>query len=262
MPSLEQLVPDRVRPYTTDTDLPLRQGAYKTALRDERLAAWLGSSLGVLFTVCFITGLFSHLQQHPQPWLPIPARPAGLYRITQGVHVAAGIASMPVLAAKLWVVWPRFVAFPPFKGLANLVERISLVPLVGGGVFMVFSGIANIDYWYPWRFAFPAAHFWVAWLTMGAIVAHIGAKWTIIRRSVRRPSRRVPLAAADPALGTVAEPAEPGFTRRHLLAGRNVGPPRGHHGRRHLASSAPPRPAGSTRPDGRLTTPGHQPQRS
>lgn len=217
MPQLDQLVPQRVRRYTTDPDLPLRQRAYQSTLRDERLAAWLGSSLGILFSICFVTGLFSHIQQHPVSWFPVPARPAGLYRVTQGVHVATGIASMPVLIAKLWVVWPRFVSFPPFKGLALLVERISLFPLVGGGVFMVFSGIANIDYWYPWRFGFTAAHYWIAWVTMGAILAHIGAKWTVARQSVRRPSRRVALAGADPALGTDAEPAAAGFTRRHLL---------------------------------------------
>ena len=126
--------------FGTDADLPLAQGPYRSPLRDEQLAAWLGASLGVLFSICFLTGLYSHLHQHPLSWLPVPARPAGLYRITQGVHVAAGIASMPVLVAKLWVVWPRFLSFPPVKRLSHLVERIGLFPLVAGGIFMVFSG--------------------------------------------------------------------------------------------------------------------------
>jgi len=60
--------------------------------------------------------------------------------LTQGIHVASGIASVPVLIAKLWVVWPRFVALPPVKRASYLVERVSLFPLVGGGIFMVFSG--------------------------------------------------------------------------------------------------------------------------
>jgi DMSO/TMAO reductase YedYZ molybdopterin-dependent catalytic subunit len=219
------LAPDRLRDtalqlrqLTTDSDQPLRQGVYQSPLRDERLAAILGASLGTLFSIAFVTGLYSHLHQHPISWLPAPARPAGLYRITQGVHVAAGIASLPVLVAKLWVVWPRFVSFPPVKRLSHVVERIGLLPLVAGGVFMVFSGVANIAQWYPWHFGFPAAHYWMAWVTMGAMTAHLGAKWLIARQALRRPSRRPALDAADPSLGTVAEPAHAGLNRRGFLA--------------------------------------------
>ena len=211
-------------------------GRLHSPLRDERVAAYLGASLGILFTICFVTGLYSHLQQHPQAWLPIPARPAGLYRLSQGIHVAAGIASVPVLIAKLWVVWPRFVALPAVKRASNVVERIGLFPLVGGGIFMVFSGVANIAQWYPWRFSFTASHFWMAWVTMGAIVAHVGAKWAISRRALTRPSRRPPLADADPVLGTVAEsdraePAEPAGGAAGRLGPVPPGLPR-HRGRR------------------------------
>src|ERR1700674_5549322 len=108
-------------------------------LRDQRVAAWLGTALGVLFTTCFITGLYSHVQQHPLSWLPIPAQPAGLYRVTQGVHVVAGVASLPLLVAKLWVVWPKLFAWPPFRTVADVVERLGLIGLVGVGVFMVFT---------------------------------------------------------------------------------------------------------------------------
>ena len=189
--------------YTTDPDLPLRQHAYRSPLRDERLAAWLGAALGVLFTVCFATGLYSHIHQHPLPWLAVPARPAGLFRLTQGLHVAAGIATLPVLLAKLWVVWPRFVSFPPGRRLADAVERAGVLALVTGGIFMVFSGVANIAQWYPWRFSFTAAHYWTAWITIGAVVAHVGAKAPITRRSLFR---------AAPAEGT-----HDGLTRRGFL---------------------------------------------
>lgn len=208
----------------TDPDGPLRQGRYRSPLRDARLAAWLGSALGVLFTICFVTGLYSHLHQHPLPWLPLPSRPAGLFRLTQGLHVAAGIASVPVLLAKLWTVWPRFVSFPPFKRAGDVVERLGVLALVAGGIYMVFSGVANIAQWYPWHFAFTATHYWVAWVTIGAIVAHVGAKWAVARQSLRRPSRRPPLAQADPALdgtvdeGTGREDAHAGgLTRRGFL---------------------------------------------
>ena len=211
-------LPDQLVQFTTDPDLPLRQHAYQSPLRDERLAAWLGGTLGVLFTVCFATGLYSHLQQHPLSWLPVSARPAGLFRFTQGLHVASGIASLPVLLAKLWVVWPRFVSFPPARRVADAVERLGILALVTGGIFMVFSGVANIAQWYPWRFSFTASHYWTAWVTMGAIVAHLAAKAPITRRALRRPKNRPALSEADPSLGTSPEAAHEGLDRRSFLA--------------------------------------------
>jgi DMSO/TMAO reductase YedYZ molybdopterin-dependent catalytic subunit len=205
---------DRLRSLSTDPAAGLRQGRYASPLRDERVAAWLGSALGTLFAICFVTGLYSHVQQHPLSWLPVPARPAGLYRVTQGLHVAAGIASMPVLIAKLWVVWPRLVSWPPFRALADVVERLGLLALVGGGVFMVFSGISNIAQWYPWHFSFTASHYWVAWITIGAIVAHLGAKWSITSSTLRRGRT---ITEADPAIGASAEGVHAGLTRRGFL---------------------------------------------
>lgn len=203
---------------TSDPSRPLRQGPYRSPLRDERLAAWLGAALGVLFSVCFLTGLFSHLHQNPVSWLPVPARPVGLYRVTQGLHVASGIASLPVLLAKLWVVWPRLLSRPSFRHISGLVERLGIVVLVGGGIFMVFSGVANIALWYPWPFSFRAAHFWTAWMTMGGILAHVGAKLTPSRLALRRRRHRPALATADAALGTTAESDHDGLTRRGFLA--------------------------------------------
>jgi len=208
---------DLVGRYTTDPDLPLRQHAYQSPLRDERVAAWLGAALGILFTTCFATGLFSHLHQHPLSWLPVPARPAGLYRFTQGLHVASGIASLPVLVAKLWVVWPRFVSFPPGRRIADAVERLGILALVTGGIFMVFSGVANIAQWYPWRFSFTAAHYWTAWVTIGGLLAHLGAKAPITGRALRHRKSRPALAEADPVLGTGAEGRHDGLDRRGFL---------------------------------------------
>jgi DMSO/TMAO reductase YedYZ molybdopterin-dependent catalytic subunit len=209
--------PSRLLAAATNRDLPLRQGRYQSPLRDERVAAWLGSGLGILFGTCFVTGLYSHVEQHPLSWLPIPASPAGLYRITQGLHVASGIASVPFLLAKLWTVWPRFVAWPPVRAAGDVVERLGLFALVGGGVFMVFTGVANIAQWYPWHFSFTAAHYWIAWVLVGGIVAHLGAKWAITTRSVRTRAHRPPLADADPLIPASAEEPHPGLTRRGFL---------------------------------------------
>lgn len=165
---------------------PFRAGAFTSRLRSERTAALLGTALGVSFLTCFATGLVSHFSQHPLDvgFLSMPARPAWLYRLTQGVHVATGIASIPLLLAKLWTVFPKLFAWPPARNVAHAIERISLVPLVAGSIFLLYTGLANTAHWYPWEFSFPVAHFWTAWIVIGALVAHIGAKLTITRRSL------------------------------------------------------------------------------
>jgi DMSO/TMAO reductase YedYZ molybdopterin-dependent catalytic subunit len=159
---------------------------FKSGLHDERTAAWLGIALGVTFTICFTTGFWSHLQQNPPAWFDPIARPAGLYRVTQGLHVATGIATIPLLLAKLWVVYPKLFRRPIFAGVGSLLERLSLIPLIGGGIFLLFTGLANINLWYPWPFNFRTSHYWVAWITIGALIVHVGAKLTTTRHAISR----------------------------------------------------------------------------
>jgi DMSO/TMAO reductase YedYZ molybdopterin-dependent catalytic subunit len=171
---------------------------FTSDLRDERNAALLGIALGVTFTVCFVTGVLSHLIQDPPSWFRWPSRPAGLYRVTQGVHVATGLASIPLLLAKLWVVFPKLFAWPPFRSVAHLVERLAIFPLVAGGVFELFSGLADTHLWYPWPFDFRSAHYWVAWITIGALVVHLGAKWAVTRAALfDKPARVVTPSSAS-----------------------------------------------------------------
>lgn len=166
------------------------EDSFTSPLHSKRTAALLGVALGVTFTVCFVTGLLSHLHQNPSSWLTLPSRPAGLYRVTQGLHVLSGVASIPLLLGKLWAVYPQLWAKPAFSGMANAVERLSLVPLVAGSLFLLFTGTINIAYWYEtMRFSFTAGHYWAAWITIGALIAHIGAKFAVSRVAL---SRRCP----------------------------------------------------------------------
>lgn len=187
---------------------PFRPGAGSGPLHSERLAALLGIALGVSFATCFATGLFSHLAQHPLHlgFLSMPARPSWIYRVTQGLHVATGIASIPLLLAKLSVVFPRLFTWPPFRSAAHAIERLSLVPLVAGSIFLLYTGLSNLAHWYAWQFSFTVAHFWTAWIVIGALVAHIGAKLTITRRALRAER------------GARPEPAGPALGRRGFLA--------------------------------------------
>jgi hypothetical protein len=215
------------------------QGRFTSPLHDERVAAFLGIALGVTFTVCFFTGLWSHLVQSPPSWFSRPPRPAGLYRVTQGVHVATGLATIPLLLAKLWVVYPKLFAWPPFRSVAVAVERVALLPLIGGGLFLVGTGLANINLWYPWPFSFRTAHYWAAWITIGALIIHVGAKWSSTRNALSRDSKPhdadSPGARADRRafLGTIGAAS---VLITLTTVGQTVGP------LRRLAMLAPRRP--------------------
>lgn len=181
---------------------------WRSHLHHARVGAILGVGLGVTFATCFATGIYSHLLQNPPSWFTPPTRPAGLYRLTQGVHVATGIASIPLLLAKLWSVFPKLFEWPPFTGLVHAIQRLTVIGLVGGSLFELFTGLANIDLWYPWRFDFRVAHYWVAWITAGALIVHIGARWATTRNSIAR---------SEPA-GPGSDPEDGAVDRRRFLA--------------------------------------------
>ncbi len=197
------------------------------ALRSTRLAAYLGTALGVAVSVCFVTGLLSHWLQHPPEWFFWPARPAWLFQLTQGVHVTCGVAAIPLTLLKLAVVYPKLFSRPvigswraPVAALRRGLERASIAVLVIAMVFELSTGLLNIAQWYPWRFFFTTTHYAVAWVLAGAVVVHVGVKLPDIIAAYRResaarqsvsnpdagPSRRAVLGAglAAAALATVA----------------------------------------------------------
>ena len=183
---------------------PFTRGAFDSKLRSPRLTSLLGLALAVAFTICFGTGLISHFIQHPPAWFWWPSRPAGLYRVTQGLHVATGLASVPLLGAKLWSVYPRLFSWPPARTPAEAIERMSIAVLVAAALFQVISGILNVSRWYaPMPFFFTAGHYWAAWLAVGALLIHIGGKLPVIRSALAR--------------ATPERVAGGGLTRRGLL---------------------------------------------
>ncbi|NEA99608.1 molybdopterin-dependent oxidoreductase [Streptomyces sp. SID13726] len=191
---------------------------FKGGLHDARTATVIGRWLGPAFAVCFLTGLVSHFMQHPPGWLAddLPSRPVWGYRLTQGLHVASGIAAIPLLLAKLWTVYPRLFEWPALRSVRHALERLSVAVLVAGAVFELATGLLNTAQWYPWPFSFVPVHYAVGWLVVGALLLHIAVKspeirahWT--RRSpgtlalpaVDEPDRRSLLAALTAAVGAV-----------------------------------------------------------
>lgn len=225
-----------VRPADALTALSRR---FTSPLRSPVLTAHLGLWLGGAFTVCFVTGLISHAIQHPPQWWYWPSRPVQLYRVTQGLHIATGLACFPLLTAKVWSVFPKLFTWPPARSVPHALERGAVALLSGAALFELVTGLLNIAYWYSLMpFGFVGAHYWTAWLLIGSVLLHVAAKLPIVRGALRRqptaeeaaPSRRGVLALVAAAAGviTVATVGQTLRPLRHLslLAPRlpDVGP--------------------------------------
>ena len=155
-----------------------------------------------------------------------PTSPAWLYALTQGLHVSIGLALFPVLLAKLWSVIPRLFEWPPVRNPAHALERLSLALLVGSALFEFVTGILNIQYWYAFHFFFTPAHYYGAWVFIGAFLAHVTLKFGTMRQSLKTRAEVLDAARArgvgpESGLGaaslTAASPAPATMSRRALL---------------------------------------------
>jgi DMSO/TMAO reductase YedYZ molybdopterin-dependent catalytic subunit len=239
---------DRVRLPRIDPDKPppgpFRPEFWRSPLRSSQLTAILGLVLLIGLPIVAVTGLFSN--DAYQPGLggnalgrnihgPLdvylfgwPSGPKWLYALTQGAHVTIGLVLFPVVLAKLWSVIPRLFEWPPVRSPAHALERLSLALLVGSTLFEFVTGILNIQYWYAFPFDFPQAHYYGAWVFIGALVVHIPLKLPTMRRSLR--VRNEVLAATGqlavpvkqqpgPHPLTSPNPAPMTLSRRGLLTG-------------------------------------------
>lgn len=182
----------RVRgvPRTVTTRVEHRLATVRALLespaRTTRTAVVVGRLLGLAFVVCFATGMYSHALQDPLPWMTFPTRPTTIYQWTQGLHVIAGTAAIPLLLAKLWVVYPRLFSWPPVESRLHGLERAAIAVLVSASLVQVAIGFLNTLQWYPWAFSFRRVHLALAWVVIGSLAVHVGAKLPQIRAHWRR----------------------------------------------------------------------------
>lgn len=210
-----------------DPRLPSTPGFWRSPLRGPWFTSVLGLVLLVGITLLFVTGLLSYAAYNPDlspvndktpdkgllgfylfAW---PTDPHWLYRLNQGVHVTLGITLVPVLLAKLWSVVPRLFTLPPARSLAHAAERISLLLLVGGGLFEFVTGILNVQLDYVFPGSFYPLHFYGAWVFFAAFVAHAVLKLPTALRALRQ-------LRAEPDSDLVSpRPAAPTVSRRGAL---------------------------------------------
>ncbi|MFJ5208902.1 molybdopterin-dependent oxidoreductase [Streptomyces nigra] len=233
--------------------LPVSPRFWRSPLRGTWLTSLLGAVLLVGVPLLFVTGLLSYAAYNPDlsplndktpdkgllgfylfAW---PTRPYWLYRVTQGVHVTVGVALIPVLLAKLWSVIPRFFALPPVRSVSQALDRLSLLFLVGGGLFTFLTGVLNVQLDYVFPGSFYRLHFYGAWVFMSAFAAHaalrIPGTVRILRQHggpvayVRSTTARPPVRTASDTMASdttasddlaAPDPAPPTLSRRGLAA--------------------------------------------
>lgn len=221
--------------------LPSSPAFWRSPLRGPWFTSVLGLVLLAGVTVLFVTGLLSYAAYNPGlspvndktpdkgilgfylfSW---PTRPYWLYRLTQGVHVTLGITLIPVLLAKLWSVVPKLFALPPARSLAHALERISLLLLVGGGLFEFTTGVLNIQLDYVFPGSFYLLHFYGAWVFFAAFVVHAVLKVPAAVHALRHIREEGQAASPRPAPPTVSRRGALGLVGGGslLLFGTTVG---------------------------------------
>ena len=171
--------------------------------------------------------MLSYYQYAPWSWLPEPASPVWLYRVTQGLHVTTGTATIPLLLVKLWSVYPNLFRWPAVRSMKHAAERLSVFILVSTALVQLMTGFFNVLNWYPWPWDFVSVHRFLAYVLVGSILLHVGLKLPDIRYGLQAklatadvlteiPWSENPLAHSN--AGDVPPPPTTGLSRRGVLA--------------------------------------------
>ena len=205
---------------------------FTSTLRSTAVTARIGRVLGIAIAVLFVTGLLSHYQYEPWRWLPQPAKPVWGYRLTQGVHVAVGTATIPLLLLKLWSIYPNLFRFPPVKSVKHGLERASVALLVASALVQVTTGFLNVLNWYPFPWYFTNVHRFLAYVLVGSVLLHVGVKLPDIAYGLKAGVAEADVLTEVPwdenpdshsNAGTLPDPPAPGISRRGVLAAAGAG---------------------------------------
>jgi DMSO/TMAO reductase YedYZ molybdopterin-dependent catalytic subunit len=206
--------------------------SFDSTVRSTALTARLGRALAIAISISFLTGLLSYYQYAPWAWLSTPASPAWGYRLTQGVHVTTGTATIPLVLIKLWSIYPNTFRWPPFRSVKRVVELLSLVILVGSMLLQLVTGFLRVLNWLPFPWDFVSVHYYLAYVVVGSVLLHIGVKLPDIRYGLQTK-----LAAGDVLTevpwnenpdshsnaGDLPAPVTPGISRRGVFTAGAIG---------------------------------------
>jgi hypothetical protein len=188
------------------------RGSLSMPSRNPRMAVVIGRLLALAFLVCFATGIYSHFLQDPLPWMSFPTRPVGLYQLSQGIHITAGILCFPLLFAKLYIVFPELFQTPPVRSFPHFLERASIALFVASSIVQIVIGLLNTYQWYAlFPFPFRQTHYALSFVIIGSLAIHIAIKLDVIAKHWRKSSTQIePTGPGEPV--TPAEPASAAST--------------------------------------------------
>jgi hypothetical protein len=205
---------------------------FTSTLRSTAVTARIGRILGIAIAVLFVTGLLSHYQYEPWSWLPEPAKPVWGYRLTQGIHVAVGTATIPLLLVKLWSIYPNLFRFPPVSSIKRAIERASVALLVSSALVQVTTGFVNVLNWYPFPWYFTNVHRFLGYVVVGSVLLHVGIKLPDIAYGLKAKIAEADVLTEIPwdenpdshsNAGTLPDPPTPGISRRGVLTAAGAG---------------------------------------
>lgn len=165
-----------------------------------------------------------------------PATPVWGYRLTQGIHVATGTATVPLLLVKLWSVYPNLFRWPVVRSAKHAAERLSVFVLVASALVQLVTGFLNTLHWYLWPWDFASVHRFLAYVVIGSILLHVAIKLPDIKYGLHVKVAdgdvltEVPWSEnpdshsnAGDNTGNTAAPQTVGLSRRGLLVAAGAG---------------------------------------
>ncbi|AHM60364.1 oxidoreductase molybdopterin binding protein [Flammeovirgaceae bacterium 311] len=174
---------------------PFRRDYWRSPLRGPWMASFMSLLLLIVIPIVFITGLIDHVAWNPDlggtnnrtPEMGLlgflqgtewPTRPIWLYRLTEGTHVVLGITLLPLVLAKLWAIMPSLYKWPLADSLGHALERISLLFVIGGIFFQIFTGLFYIQNFIILNnVTFNRLHFYGNWIFIAGLVLHVLVKF-------------------------------------------------------------------------------------
>jgi hypothetical protein len=219
-------------PRGVSSDRPAWWPRFTSTLRSTAVTARLGLVLGIAIGTCFLTGLLNYFQYQVWAWLPPPASPAWGYRVTQGVHVATGMATIPLILVKLWSVYPIRFRWPPFRSVKRVAELVTVAILVSATLVQLFTGFFYILGWYPFGWDFLSVHYRLAFVVVGSVLLHIAIKLPDIVYGLQTKIAEGDVLTELPwyenpeshsIAGPLPPPVTPGLSRRGLLTAAGLG---------------------------------------
>ncbi|RDV14549.1 hypothetical protein DXT99_14200 [Pontibacter diazotrophicus] len=224
---------------------PFRRDFWYSPIRGPWMASFFSLLLLIVLPIVFITGLIDHIAWNPDlggtnnrtpdmgllgflTGIEWPTRPIWLYRLTEGIHVVLGISLIPLVFAKLWSIMPTLYKWPLADSVGQALERLSILFLIGGIFFQIFTGLIYIqNFVILHNFKFNQLHFYGNWIFIAGLVLHVLVKFPVmveglkargVRKELEKSLEETEPEPREEGRLVSTDPAPPSISRRGAIA--------------------------------------------